>query len=154
MTTKKDRMTYSQSRLVEEVREQFLAMEEQNGRVEKAWLVRSVMADHQDLSGPDREFALYCSNAQVTRTVEGFFREIKANETDLDQQASIEGFEYIRARYLVKREGEMVAVPVLSMTREEMQAKAEELRRYAVGALAHANELDRLADLHHEEVAE
>lgn len=137
---------YSPADLTAEIQEQFKAMESESGRVPKAWLIRSVMAAHPDVEGDDTEFYVHGAERHVTSEVESYFRQIKARETDLEEQFVLEGFKHIKRRYLVEREGDVEAVHVRAMTPNELEAKAEELERFARGAFAHASELRRLAD--------
>jgi hypothetical protein len=142
---------YSSDQLSNEIKQCFGNLEQANKSVNKNWLVRSVMSRHRDVTGEDAPFALYCAEAYVTKEVEALFRSIAAKEIETtEEQFSLEGFggEYnlVRARYLVSRDGESVAVPVLEMTYEERAAKVAALRSHAHGTLEHARQLERLND--------
>ena len=52
----------------------------------------------------------------------------------------------MRAHYLVNRDGDTMAVPVLKMTDVERVAKVVSLRAHAEGTVAHADQLERLND--------
>jgi hypothetical protein len=56
------------------------------------------------------------------------------------------GFPRIQDGYTVVREGKSVLVPTEQLTPDELRAKAKETRAMGEGHLAHADELDRLAD--------
>jgi len=137
-----------EKRLREEIQGEFERYEEENRCVPKEWLVTSVLGKHQDVQGPDSEFALYCTAVTVRNGVESFFRRIKSDETLGDDQMlleGVEGFAYIKKRYLVSRDGDSVGVPVGEMTSDEMDAKADELDAFAAGCRMHAIELRKLA---------
>lgn len=139
---------YSYTKLMAEIKESFSHLEKASGRVPKGWLVRSVMARHSDVQGEDADFALVGAEVWVTKAVEALFRSIKASEIDLDlEQLVMEGYDHIRQRYLVKESGEQVAISVAEMNSGQLREKAAQLRRFADGAVEHADELDRLADL-------
>jgi hypothetical protein len=138
---------YSADDLVAEIQSQFLEMEKAGNGVPKTWLIQSILSAHQGIEGDDREFAVYSCYACVTKGVEAFFNKIHRQETETEHQKTIEGFEHVRPRYIIERNDERVATRIGDMTTEEIRAKALQLRSMAAGAIAHARELERLADM-------
>ena len=48
----------------------------------KQFLIAAVMADHDQIQGTDRPFALICVRYAVEQTVDRFFRDLKQKELD------------------------------------------------------------------------
>lgn len=63
------------------------------------------------------------------------------------KQYVMDGFEYVQRYYIVKRDGDDVAVPVDAMTDVEIDARTQLLRRRGQTCLAHADELARYKEL-------
>jgi hypothetical protein len=107
------------------------------------WLVTEVLNRHQDIAGADVPFFQLCGYEHVRDTVREVFRLRKGNEAESEAQADLfPGYTHVQRSYTISRDGEQMVVRLEQMTADEIRSKASELRGFAMGAMAHARELD------------
>lgn len=111
----------------------------------KAWITEAVVSAHKGISGDDMEWYRACAYAHIRNVVRRCVGDYKGGAGDeSDQQLLLgDGWRYIQKAYSVERKGEQVVVPIALLTRAEIKAKIEELRKMAKGCNEHANELAR-----------
>lgn len=109
-------------------------------------IVHEVMANHQRITGPDRDFFVYCGFAHVRDVTRDVLRGMRAGIGGEVQAELFPGAKRVQRAYTIERDEEQKLVPLEKMTPGDMRAKARELRGMAHGLLEHAQELDDLAD--------
>lgn len=136
---------YSLKDLTAEIEQVIEDFENHNERrLHPDWITTAVMNRHPDVEGADADFYRVMSRSQVREAVRQRLNAYKAKpEVEPDRQLVMQGFERLQLRYLVKEDGEWVAVKVEMMTTEQRKAKAAELRAMGRGCFQHADELER-----------
>lgn len=100
-----------------------------------------------EVQGPAADIALVGLHDTVGELVRKRMNADRKREAETpDPQLIMEGFERLQKLYVIDVDGEQTYVPVDEMTDEQIDAKADELRRFAVGAMKHADELVRYRD--------
>lgn len=138
-------MNYSLKELDVEVQKKIDELIDNGGVASKAWIVTGVLADHQDIQGSDEMFARCCMGFAVSERVSARIRTVKKEEEEPTADPLLPGFDRIQKRYNIERDGERKLVSPYSMTYEEIQKKAEELRGMAKGLEQHADQLIEFA---------
>ena len=140
-------MSYSLNDLEQEIVRKIEEQKtEQSARINADWVAHAVMKDHADIAGADREFHVVCTFRTVRETTRRVMGKYRKNEVSVDPQMTMEGFEYLQTHYVVAdKNGDQVMVHVLSMTFEELIAKAEEHEASANAHSRHAREIRRMA---------
>ena len=120
-------------------------LETHNGRtLHKQWLIAALMADHDQIQGEDRDFAVCCARFTIEQRVDRYFRTTKQSEMEEpSDQLVLPGYERLQRRYICDRNGEQVIVRVHDLTDEEIDLKAAQHRQMGEGHRKHANELER-----------
>ena len=147
---------YSLATLATEIKHAVSHLETHNRSaiLSKRWLTTAVLAQHDDET--DTPFAACCGRYTVEQSVDRYFRELRASEQAIgidDPQHLLPGFRRLQQRYLSKRGGEIVAVPIHQLTDGEIHQKAAELRAMGDGLHRHADELVRFVLTRQERLA-
>lgn len=144
MTEQEMMATAALTKLVRDTVEAALA----NGDVvQKSWVAHSVLQSQGEISGDGVPFYISCAYHATVRIAGDIIRQYAKQEHEEadDSQQLLPGFKHVRTAYSVVRGKEPCIVPIEQMTRVEIRGKAAELRAFAAGALAHADELDEYA---------
>ena len=115
--------------------------------VQKSWIAHSVLRSQGNIEGEGVAFYTACAYHATVRIAGDVIRshgKQEREEAEAEQQR-LPGFEYVRTAYSVVRQKEPCIIPIEQMTRKEILEKAAELRAFAAGALAHADELEEYA---------
>jgi len=137
---------YSLSTLNQEIQTVIEEMES-HSRLHPDWITQAVIARHPDVDGNDSDFYQCCTRSGVRDAVRKRLNRYKADPNDqTDAQIVMEGFDRLQKRYLIKENGEQVAVRIECLTRQQILAKALEQERMGYGCFQHAEELRRYAE--------
>lgn len=130
----------------------------QGEAVHPAWITHKVCRAHKDGLACDGEvekvepvdvafwrFGAYSHTRKLATVCINELDEVPAQADP--EPPFMPGFEHLQRQYVIWREGEAVMVPTESVTPAELRAKAQEHRRKATTSFAHADELDRYADI-------
>jgi hypothetical protein len=110
-------------------------------------IVHEVIANHQAISGTDRDFYMYCGYQHVRSVTREVLRGMRAGIAGTAQTDLFPGAKRVQRAYSVEQsEGEWKIIPLEKMQPADMRSKAREMRSMAQGLLEHAQELDDLAD--------
>lgn len=108
-----------------------------------SWLVREYAMLHPAPEGPHRELHELCMWEHVRDTVRERLRALRATEPTEQLHMEGSGFTHLQRRYTIDvGEDEQMVIPLEKMTPAHLRGKAKELRRMALGCMAHADELD------------
>lgn len=114
------------------------------------WITHAICDQHAAglVEGDDADFWKYTGYQTVRTHVRKVISDRAGDGADRasrQQQIALPGFErdHIQDYYLVNREGDDVAVPIVSLTDAEIEAKASLYRSMGRACFAHADELDR-----------
>lgn len=130
----------SETSVYREVRE-YIARKIEDGIVVNVdWLAHEIVANKNRISGEDLEFYTVCAFDKVRDIVKRCVGKYDAKPTT-DAQLVLDGFEHLQVAYTVERSGQVVLVPVNQLTDEEIEHRAAEYEKMAVGCRAHAREL-------------
>jgi len=109
--------------------------------ISKDWLVHSVCSKfkHDD----ETEFGAYCRYFTVTKSVEDYFRRLKADDIS-GEQLTLDGFDHLQQRYPITRRGDIVAVIVGDISDSEIiEQIIPRYERMIAGCKQHIEELER-----------
>jgi hypothetical protein len=108
-----------------------------------SWIAMEICNDHEeDLArGQGADWWKHRGFRAVRQDVGRFIAKNYGQKAEDDAQHVLPGCEYVQRRYIVKRDGDDVAVLVEDMTDEEIEAKAQELEKRGRSCIAHADEL-------------
>lgn len=113
-------------------------------RMPAMWIVQKVLKLHVKPKGKDADFYLCCAHGHVRAVVRQTLQRMRGEEgEEASEQLIFPGFQRLQRRYIIDQGGELLAVPLEQMTRDEIQQKIGELHRMAHGCLTHARELER-----------
>lgn len=92
----------------------------------------------------DRNFWTHCGHQEVRDQVRAVIgKRYKNTGQPADEQLVLPGFRHLQKHYLVERGGDEVAVPIDTMTDEELDAKSELYRSMGLACFQHADEIQR-----------
>jgi len=136
-----------QSDLLHEVQE-IIELGLKSGQVMPAAVItQSIVNDHDEIVGADRDFYLLCAYHHVRNSVRAVLRDYRGSAEHTPAQLKLDGYEYLQKAYLIERglgqETEPTVVPITQCTDAELALKAREYRAMADGCNHHADELDR-----------
>lgn len=143
--------TYTMQDLEKEIAERADFYREQNDIINKDWLVYDVVRAHGDISGEDVEIAKFAIFELARRGVEKYFNRLSKAEAMPQEQLFLPDLPLVRREYLVKRKGQIVGVPTNKMEVQELWGKVGELRKLAIGANEHADQLVRYIEMREEQ---
>ena len=114
------------------------------------WVTHAICQRHESAVA-DSEDGEFWRWTGYTATRDAVARAIRARAGDRadrspsPRQISLPGFErdHLQDYYIVERDGEAVGIPVVELTDEELDAKAEVHRKMGAACYAHADEIDR-----------
>lgn len=114
--------------------------------VRRDWLALEVLENYSDLHGEHADYY----KAMARRFIDGTAKRVigkleKANPGQTE--FTMEGYEHLQMAYPLKREGELMLVPVEQASDDELEDRAREYESMAEGALAHAAEIRRYIQL-------
>jgi len=134
---------YSNNDIIDEIRGVIDALEDHQHGV-PSWITQGIVSEHSEIEGADKDFYLLCAYAHVRTLVAKELNRFKVcPDSETDPQGVLPGFKRLQKRYLVKRDGEQLAVPVGQLTDEEIDEKIGELGKMSAGLSEHMNELRR-----------
>lgn len=148
-------MKYHDKQLREEINSVLDTLAAQQAAWRPVWITHEICQSHRiGLVADDNEHVAFWefNGYSFTRKLVTEVINERADQSISDkaapQQLSIPGFarEHLQDYYVVTRENEDIAVCVLDLTDDEINAKAALYRSHARKAIAHAEELERFAD--------
>jgi hypothetical protein len=117
------------------------------------WIAHMICESHKKGLSKSKHahFWLHCGYAEVRKQVGECIsrRTNPAAEAAEEEAPRLPGFSHVREYYSVKRDDEVIGVPVRQLTLQEFDEKIVMLRKRAVTENAHANELEKLKRLVH-----
>ena len=113
--------------------------------VPKPWIVQTIVAKHNHVSGDDRHFALLCMQGHVHGCVGKVLRSMRPTPKEQLALPILQGYKRIVTRYSITRNGDEGIVATVDMTEAEALEKALEYEAIGQGCLEHAAELRRFA---------
>lgn len=120
------------------------AISDGDGDVDRPAVIQRIMTALPDLPAGE-EYDFYITGC--ARAVRAFVERLgKERRDDDDDQQRLLGYEHIRPRYNIQRDGRQIQIPTLTMSEAEVRTKAKEIRRQGFGMLQEADELERFAD--------
>jgi len=111
-------------------------------QVQMEWAVHEIIKGRGKIDGKGVPFYTLCAREQVYRVVKKAVDkyEIASDNTDRTQ-ISLAGFDYLQAAYTVEREDVRILVPIHLISDEELEARACEFDKLALGIREHAREI-------------
>ncbi|WP_143328034.1 hypothetical protein [Caballeronia pedi] len=113
------------------------------------WITQAIMRRHPlPKVTKHADFYEYNTRANVREAVAAQVRRAKLNtEAVPDRQGVLEGFERLQKEYLVERDGTEVAMPIESMSDEQLMEQFYKLQAMEKGLFQHGQEILRYIDL-------
>ena len=139
---------YNEANLITEVRTALIDRIENGQAVAASWIAQEVMNNHEPPEGPDADFHLCNTMANVRRVVGSVVRSHKGEDQDAPEQNVLEGmtmpgYERLQKAYTVKRDGDWAIVPITLLSREEWEQKLQQMSALARNVRVHYDELHR-----------
>lgn len=139
-------MAYSENDLRHEIEDLIRADLEAGNVVVRGWVVHAILSKHPLPQIADRDFNHYCRERVVASMVREIVHDWKKRDDDPEfvaGEATLPGFNRLRLGYPLERDGKLVLVPIVRMTRDEGLFKRDKYYAMAAGCEEHAEELDR-----------
>jgi hypothetical protein len=145
---------YSNSELKNEILEVIQKTITERRPASSAWIAMEICNNHplpDEWSGDDYEFWMMCGTSGVQSKVRAVVNQLK-NEQDKGEQLDLPGilkagFKHLQEAYFIANQSDEQSIPILlpldQMTDEQIDVKAEEYERMAIGCQEHADELRR-----------
>ena len=133
----------TQTELLEEIEALVLARIELGLITDTMSIAKDILDAHDDLHGADTDFYELCAWNHVRVSIRMVLRDHKLTGEKRSDQLLLPGFDHLQKAYAIEQEHEPKVVPIDKMSKEELIAKADELRQMAEGCIKHAAELDR-----------
>jgi hypothetical protein len=114
--------------------------------IHRGWAVQTVLSKHPLPPFNGDDFTILCRQQAVSEAVTRIVRRFKEdNETPerLSHQGTLPGYDRLLTHYPIVRKGDLLLVPIASMTDAEIDTKAAQYDAMAAGVAAHADELRR-----------
>lgn len=108
------------------------------------WVAQAILDERSNIEGVDAPFYRTCTFNEVVRLVKRAIGKYDATDTT-PEQLLFPGFTHLVRAYPVERDGERMLVPVQLLTDEELESRAADLDKMAVGCRLHARELREFA---------
>lgn len=105
------------------------------------WVAGAILDARPHIAGEDAPFYRDCTFREVVRLVKRAIGKYDDATDETPAQILFPGFKHLVKAYPIERNGERVLVPVQECTDDELQARADELEKMALGCRAHAREL-------------
>lgn len=109
------------------------------------WAAQAVLDERPDISGDDAPFYRDCTFKEVVRLVKRAMGKYDDATDTTPEQLLFPGFKHLVRAYPVERNGDRLLVPLQFLTDDEIEARAAELDKMAMGCRAHARELREFA---------
>lgn len=106
------------------------------------WLTTEIMNMKSGFEGDDSDFYIVCARQWIWSTVRSMIPKYAPKEGD-GEQITMEGFDHLQKAYPVKREKQIMLVPVAMLTDSELEERALEYEAMARGCLGHAMDIRR-----------
>lgn len=114
----------------------------QGEEVQMEWAVHELIKQQGTISGAGKGFYALCAREFVYRVVKKAVDKYESESSAEDgAQKNLEGFDYLQVAYTVARDDVRVLVPIDLITDEELEKRAEEYDRQAIGMQGHAQEI-------------
>ena len=104
------------------------------------WVTRCVLEERSDMHGADADFYRDCASRDIARVVRAALGKYDAEDIT-PRDLLLPGFEHLCRAYSMTRGAEPVLVPVAMCTDAELEGRADQLEKQALGCRAHASEL-------------
>ena len=107
---------------------------------------QAIIDAHPLIFGKDRDFYRVCAYQAIRDEVRRHFNRTRAKPEDAlqpDRQMVLPGFVRLQQYYAIEEDGEPIERRIDLLTREQLLAKAKELRAMSVGCEEHTRELER-----------
>jgi hypothetical protein len=144
-------MTYKRKDLTQEVQALIEGRLERHEIVDPIVVVQELLAQWDPLpEHSDSEKYLLCSHLTIRGEVSSWIRRYRAYEEDEEQERQIllPGHKRLQEAYVTKRDGRQLVIPIEKMTREECEAKIEQLGSMRSGLTEHIEEFLRYVEEH------
>lgn len=114
-----------------------------------AWIAQAVCAAHEPglIEGDDKLFWLHAGHLTVRKAVLDRVRLVAGTSPERSAAPTLPGFEHLQTHYIVKREGDEIAIPTSNLTDEELEGIAARIDAMAETCKAHAREVRRFKRL-------
>ncbi len=117
-----------------------------NQIVAPAWVTHEIVSRYPEPECDGSDFYLLCAYEHTYNTVTKIVRRYKGDD---DGQGHLSGFDpsfpKVHKAYVITRNGEQLTVPVMLMSIEEAEAKAQEIEAMGRGCFEHASQLRAFA---------
>ena len=130
----------SESNIYSDIRKYIADKIARNETIEVPWLAQEILASKSDIEGDDAEFYRDCTLLQLREMVKRCVGKYEA-KVRTDEQLVLKGFEHLQIAYPVERGGKNQLVPVEQLSDRELELRAQEYDRMALGCRAHAKEI-------------
>jgi hypothetical protein len=133
---------YSEKDLKEEVHIIINEMLADGQRVPQNYVISSIMANHEQIEGKDKDFYVICARNHIRKVVFDVLRTYDVSETNEDNlQFTFPGMKHLMSAYRIQDKGESIVVPLLKLTHEERVAKRDQLYKLAESTKEHGDEM-------------
>lgn len=147
---------YSISQLVKEIAEITDHLVKQGIALHPDWVTQKIQSNHQNIEGDDSDFYTCVSKETIRDQVRKRINKFKIKpeqNSDVDRQLVMPGFERLQLAYVIEMDGTQIAVPLRIMSSAQRRAKSAELRAMGAGCYQHADEIDRYDEEHPNDLA-
>ena len=104
------------------------------------WLTSEILAMKDKIEGDDADFYIACGAIFIKKTVSNVIGEYEP-KPETSTQIVMDGFDFLQKAYTVRRDGQIMLVPVNQLTDRELDDRAQEYEAMAKGCLKHALEI-------------
>jgi len=104
------------------------------------WLTTEIIAQKDAIEGDDVDFYLACGVDFVKRVVKKVIGEYDP-QVATNEQLVMDGFTQLQKAYTVRRNDEIMLVPIHDVTDAELELRAQEYDAMAKGCIKHAQEI-------------
>lgn len=110
--------------------------------VQMDWAVHELIKQQGSITGDGKEFYVLCAREYVYRVVKKVVDKYEADSAAVsDAQICLAGFDYLQVAYTVERDDARVLVPIELISDSELEQRAAEYDKLAVGLKGHASEI-------------
>ena len=113
-----------------------------NEVVQMTWAVNELITMEGTITGDGSGFYTLCAKEHVYRVVKACVDKYSKGH-DVQEQMTMEGFEYLQKAYTAERNSERQLIPIDMLTDRELEDRELEFMKQAGGLQKHAKELNR-----------
>jgi hypothetical protein len=114
--------------------------------VRRDWLTLEVLENYGEVYGDHADYYVAMARRFIDGTAKRVIGKLE-KENPGQTEFTMEGYDHLQMAYPLKRDGELMIVPVEQASDEELEERAREYELMAEGALAHAAEIRRYIEL-------